>query len=298
MAALASIDAHTIPPTTVQRHASALLGRWEIAHRRPIAALRAHVTHYVGWRESTPVPMRRRELPIGAIPVVVSFGLPFDLLDPADEDGRRSRRVSFVAGLDDRYAVVEHAGESAGVEIYFTPLGARRFFGQPLGELAHLVVELEDVLGVAAVAELTERLAIAPGWDARFALLDALVAGGIERAPVPSPALGWAWRRLEESHGRVAVGELAREVGWSRRHLVAQLREQLGLAPKTLARVLRFQRAVGLLGRDDGSRLAEIALDCGYYDQAHFNRDFRAFAGDAPTAFLARQLPAGAGYAD
>jgi AraC-like DNA-binding protein len=295
MAALASPDLRGTPPTTVARHASAL-GRWEIAHRLPPPALRAHVQRYTGWVESTPVPMRRRELPVGAVPVIVSFGPPFDLLDPAI--GRRTRRVSFVAGLDDRYTVVEHAGESRGVQIYFTPLGARRFFGQPLRDLAYEVVELEDVLGVAAMRELTDRLACLPGWEERFELLDAVVLDRLARAAAPPGALQWAWRRLEETDGGVAVGALAAEVGWSRRHLVAQVREQLGLPPKTLARVLRFQRAVERLARDDGSRLAEIALDCGYYDQAHFNRDFRAFAGDAPTAFLARRLPAGAGYAD
>jgi len=282
------------PAIEVERHAS-LLGRWEIAHRLPPPELRAVVRHYVGWFEQTPGPFRRRELPIDAVPVIISFGDPFLLADA--DDGARSRRVSFVAGMHDRWSIVEHAGRSHGVEIYFTPLGARRVLGLPLGELTNLEVELEDVLGVRASAELVERLATASGWGARFALLDAAIATRLADAAEPAPLVAWAWRRLRESDGRVAVGALAAEIGCSRRHLVAQLREQLGLPPKTLARVLRFNRAVELLQRDDGSRLGEIALACGYYDQAHFNRDFRAFAGDPPTAFLASRLPDGAGYA-
>jgi AraC-like DNA-binding protein len=69
------------------------------------------------------------------------------------------------------------------------------------------------------------------------------------------------------------------------------------MPPKTLARVLRFKHALGLLQRDDGARFAEIAETCGYYDQAHLNRDFRAFAGAPPTDFLARRLPDGGGIA-
>ncbi|MDW5595693.1 helix-turn-helix domain-containing protein [Conexibacter stalactiti] len=286
-----------VPAIETARHSSPL-GSWEMAYRGPAPLLRDVVQHYVGWDERTPLPLRRRQMPIGAVPVIVSFGLPFDLLDPADPDGgTRRRRVSFVAGLHDEYAIVEHDGLSRGVEIYFTPLGARRVLGQPLRELANAVVALEDVLGERAAGELVERLATAPGWRERFALLDVAICARLADAPPPLPSVAWAWRRLEESGGRLAIGALAQELGCSRRHLVAQMREQLGLPPKTLARIVRFNRVVGLLQQDDGARLAEIALHCGYYDQAHLNRDFRAFAGDPPSAFFARRLPDGAGFA-
>src|SRR5690606_2213630 len=142
--------------------------------------------------------------PVAAIPVIISFGPPFHLVHP-DDPRRRHRRVSFVAGLDDRYTIVEHDGESRGVEISFTPLGARRVLGCPLGDLARRVVELEDVLGAGPVARLTERLALASGWAERFALLDALIARRLADAPELPPALRWAWQRLEETDGGVAV---------------------------------------------------------------------------------------------
>jgi len=93
----------------------------------------------------------------------------------------------------------------------------------------------------------------------------------------------------------VPVANLAAELGWSRRHLGERIRADLGLPPKIVGRILRFDRVKRLLERDDGHRLAEIALDCGYYDQAHLNRDFRAFADATPSEFLARRLPDGGG---
>jgi len=93
----------------------------------------------------------------------------------------------------------------------------------------------------------------------------------------------------------VPVGRLARELGCSRRHLIGRFREQIGPAPKTAARLVRFQRAVRLLERDDGRRFAEIAQRCGFYDQAHMNREFRDLAGAPPGEFVARLLPDGFG---
>jgi AraC-like DNA-binding protein len=91
----------------------------------------------------------------------------------------------------------------------------------------------------------------------------------------------------------VRVAELASEIGCSRRHLTDGFREQVGVSPKLLARILRFQRAVALVGRGPG--WAEIAARCGYYDQAHMVRDFQQFAGAAPGEFASRQLPDGGG---
>ena len=152
----------------------------------------------------------------------------------------------------------------------------------PMGELAGGGADLADLLGPAAT-ELAERLYEAPDWPARFALLERFIAARVHDAPPATPELEWAWGRLLASDGAVPVGSLAREIGWSRRHLAARFREHLGLPPKPLARILRFERAAARLRA--GAALADAALDSGYYDQAHFNRDFRAFAGVTPTEY-------------
>ncbi|NED56793.1 helix-turn-helix transcriptional regulator, partial [Micromonospora aurantiaca] len=126
----------------------------------------------------------------------------------------------------------------------------------------------------------------------RFARLDAaLVARLASTAPV-DPHLLAAWRRLDGSGGAVGVAALAGEVGWSRRHLSVRFRREFGLPPKTVARLLRFERAYASLGRTlftadavpDDTGWAERAARWGYYDQSHLIREFREFAGATPAA--------------
>ncbi len=134
---------------------------WEAVSGSPDPRLRGSVLSYTGYVERAAAPMRRLEVPFAGIPMIVSFG-PSILVD-----GVRHR--SFVAGLDDRATVTEYVGEQRGIEVSFTPLGARRLFGLPMDELARRVVALEDLPGGDGLAE---RLHDAPDWPARVALLD------------------------------------------------------------------------------------------------------------------------------
>jgi AraC-like DNA-binding protein len=93
----------------------------------------------------------------------------------------------------------------------------------------------------------------------------------------------WVWQRLRDTHGRARIGALADELGWSRKRLVARLREQLGLPPKAAARLLRFERARSLAGT---MSWAELAFACGFSDQPHLIAEFRAFTGQPPETFL------------
>jgi AraC-like DNA-binding protein len=246
----------------------------QLASREPHPALRSHIRTLTGWHERSDGPVVRDELPGGRVVLVVSFGPRMDV------DGRRY--TSFAAGLHDTPAHTEHDGFGYGIQAYLSPLGARRFFGMPMGELAGQVVELEGLIGAEA-GELAERLALTPDWATRIDLFERAIARRVLAAAAVAPELEWAWGRLLASGGAVPVGELAAELGWSRRYLAARFRSELGMAPKALARILRFERAVGRLRA--GEELAALALDAGYYDQAHFNRDFRAFAGKTPTAY-------------
>jgi AraC-like DNA-binding protein len=213
------------------------------------------------------------------VPLVLGLGAPWRIEGPG---AGPERHAAFVAGMHTAPAFVQGGSSWACVEVRLTPVGAHRVLGLPMHELANLTVELDDVLPEAD--QLTTRLAEAPSWPERLDLVEAFLARRLAGSARPSPEVEWSWHLLRRSGGRASIGALAAELGWSHRRLIARFREQIGLAPKAAARVLRFDRAVTALRASPG-RLAEIAFECGYFDQAHLNRDFRELAGTTPTAF-------------
>jgi AraC-like DNA-binding protein len=280
----------------IQRHRSEL-GEWEAVFGAPDARLRGLVVgRYTGWVETTAQAIRRREVPKLFVPVILNFGAPFGVLSPGNGSDGMETFGSFAAGLHDGAALVESTDRSHCLQVNLTPLGAYQVFGLSMGSLANRVVDLRDILGEGG-RRLVEQLEDATDWEIRFAILESFIAGRVADARRPAPAVAWALGRLQRSGGRVAIGALAAEIGWSRKRLIAQFRDQVGAPPKTVARLLRFNRAIRLLGAGNGTSWAALAQDCGYYDQAHFNRDFRAFAGCTPGDYIGRSLPDGGGVA-
>src|SRR5215210_202 len=149
------------PHVTIQRHDSPA-GRWEFVRRRAPAALRPHVIGCLGYDEWTGTRFRRLEVPSGEVHVIVSFGPEVRVPAPVR---------SFVAAPHARHAIVESDGHQHGVELRLTPIGTHMLLGMPMHELADRATPIEDVLGRDG-AELPERLATAPDWETRFALLD------------------------------------------------------------------------------------------------------------------------------
>lgn len=251
--------------------------------------LRPLLDSYGGYVERSTRPVVRREVPVPRVMVIIGMGGPLTVYrGGAASSG--SRMSSFVAGLSLGPTVVEHAGAQNCVELRLTPLGAYRLLGVSISEITGRVVDLADVWGGAAV-ELAERLAEASGWASRYDLLDQMLLRAAAAGRLPEPELVGCWHRLDRRRGNLAISELLSDTGWSRRRLAERFRDQVGLAPKQISRVLRFHRAVQFLGRSDNPALASIAAACGFSDQAHFHRDFRALAGCTPTEYRAARLP-------
>lgn len=269
-------------------------GSWTLIRRAPALALRRHIQAYGGYIEHGGQPVWRREIASPIVPLIFNFDRPWDIAELGRVGEARTFERSFVAGLHDRPVLVGSRGRALCLQVDLTPLGAALLLGAPMDELAGRTIAVRDAIGPIA-DRLDDELFHAPDWAARFDLLDRVFLERLAAARPPSPLVATALGAIESSSGNIAIGALARQLEVSRKHLDAMFRRALGLPPKRLARLVRFSRALTVLSSGGAGSLAELAHACGYYDQAHLNRDFRAFAGEAPLAFLKRCLPDGTG---
>ncbi|MFC5753111.1 helix-turn-helix domain-containing protein [Actinomadura rugatobispora] len=228
--------------------------------------LRPYVVGYASFSSGPGRPPRRRVLPLGLTTLIIDF--------------TGTGRV--VTGPRATTVIYEEVGWRHGVSVGLTPAGVRALLGMPTRELTGAITDLGDVLGPRA-GRLAERLAEAPDWPARFALLDETFTAWLN--PTPQGLVPRAWWRLQESAGRLTIGGLADELAVSRRHLELGFQKEIGLPPKTIARIARFQDAVRALSSPAATLASAVA--CGYADQPHLGREIRAMTGMTPGQLFA-----------
>lgn len=171
-----------------------------------------------------------------------------------------------------------------GVAVGLTPAGMAALTGAPVREVAGASVHLDDLLGARA-AELTERLVAPASWAERFAVLEERLTAWLRPDTGSDGLIMRAWWRLQEPDGPPTIARLAAELGVSRRYVELGFRRVVGLSPKTVARIARFQRAVDTLSRP--SATLEEAVACGFADQPHLTREMRAMAQVTPKQLFA-----------
>jgi len=220
------------------------------------------------------------------LPATTSVRLVVKLRDSAH------RPPAFVKGADEHHTVVQGECAPSYVEVRLAPLGGYALFGRPLTELRGQLVDLTDLLGPAG-RRLAEQLPDIPSWDRRFRLLDLFLLDRLDRGAAPAPEVSRAWQLMVGTAGAVPIGRIAQDVGWSHKHLITRFTQQVGLAPKSAARLVRFDRVLRSLARPQPPRWDRIAAESGYADQSHLVRDFRRFTGTTPTDFAARIAAAG-----
>lgn len=252
-------------------------GVFRLLERRPHPRLAGLVSRLIGYCELAPGTFSQLEPASLVIPFVASFGAPWQIgLGGAAGESRES----FVAGLYAGHVTIASDGAAACVQADLTPLGACRLLGGAVREVAARLVDLGELFGLDG-RYLVERVARAPGWRERIDLVEAFLLARLVRGQPAAPEIAFALSALARSRGTVGITALAREIGWSRKTLTMRFHHTLGLPPKPVARILRFQHAARQ-GRAGTPDWAEIALEAGYADQAHLTREFRALAGMPP----------------
>jgi AraC-like DNA-binding protein len=246
----------------------------------------ADFVEYLWALRDVPAHSTERIVPSGTLELVVN--LHEDALHIYDSAAYCWRRYSgaVVSGAYRRFFVIDARDHASIVGVHFKPGGAWAFLGVAPGELADRHVDLEMLWGRPAL-ELREQLCTAATSVERFALLERVLRSRMPDSRPGHPAVPFALGQL--SRPRVTVGEVAACVQLSRRRFIDVFTTEVGMTPKRLSRVMRFQRATGLARRVDTPDWARLARASGYFDQSHLIHDIVEFTGTSP-----RQLvPAG-----
>jgi AraC-like DNA-binding protein len=257
--------------------------------RRPAGALAPFVESIWYFESASFAHERERILPTGAMQLLVN--LEEDELrtyhGPGYTDVMRLPGAALSGTYRDHFAI-DTAEQRSIAGVAFRSGGAFPFFREPADEVSNAHVELGWLWGRGG-ATLRERLLEASATErSPGAILDTLERELLARAVrplAPDPALEFAVSALDR--GATVAAVLSRIGGSSKRFLRA-FAERVGLTPKRFERIRRFRRVVDSIELGRPVSWTQVALACGYYDQAHLINDFREFSGITPTAYAPR----------
>lgn len=258
----------------------------------PKLPLAAFVNQFWLCEGDTPPHQKERILPDGSIELLIN--LRQDRLNIYNRDNPEQCQIfrgALIAGVHSEYFVIDTASQEFIMGVHFKPGGAFPFFGLPSCELRDVHVSLDN-LWKATAQEVREQLLEAETPQARFGILEKALLAQATKPLTRHPAVTFALGEFHKMPSKCTVSEVSEQIGLSSRRFIQVFSEQVGLTPKLFWRIRRFQQVLHLIrGSSQPLSLdwADIALNCGYFDQAHFIHDFQAFAGLNPTTYLAQQ---------
>jgi AraC-like DNA-binding protein len=239
---------------------------------------------------------KERILPTGEMQIVVNLLEDHSCVYDRDNTDRcHIFRGSLLSGAHSGYQVIGTAQQAFVIGVHFRPGGAFPFLRRPAGELRDISVSLDALWGRTAI-DLRDRLLEAATHEARFEILEqfllAELARGFEHHGLDQHgAVGFALGRFMDAPHMTTMAAVSEQIGLSPKRFIQVFRDETGFTPKVFCRIRRFHRALDRMEGLESVEWANVALDCGYFDQAHFIHDFRAFSGINPSSYLAGRTP-------
>jgi AraC-like DNA-binding protein len=197
-----------------------------------------------------------------------------------------------VSGAHARSFVIDTECQAHIIGVHFRLGGAFPFFAEPADAMRDSHIALCDLWGGLA-GELRHRLLEAPTPEAKLLAFEAFLLARLRKPLARHPAVAFALRALAPHDGApgARVADVAERAGFSQRQFIQLFKQEVGLTPKAYGRVQRFHQVVRLAHAADEIDWTDLALSCGYFDQAHFIHDFQTFAGMRPSDYLAARGP-------
>jgi AraC-like DNA-binding protein len=250
----------------------------------PLPPLSEFIEHFFYYEGYAAAHSMEKFLPDGSMDLLIDLtDTPKKLFYNEEGTNYTSFRKSWMSGMKTEYILID-ASVSCMIGVHFKPGGAYPFFNLPMSELNDLTIET-DVFWHREVDDLRESILQCKSIPGKFALLEKhfLQKGGMLE---PNIFIKFAIGELQRSPGVWSINRLARKTGYTQKHLIQLFKKYVGLSPKQFSRIMRFQKVIRELETNQSIEWTSLALDSGFYDQAHFIREFQAFSGINPSTYM------------
>jgi AraC-like DNA-binding protein len=232
-------------------------------------------------------PVKQKVLPDGCMEMIFHYG---DLYKQYFEDGSSIIQPrSFVFGQITKYIEIAPTGISGIISARFLPDGLTPFLDIPVAALENKAVPIDDVFKDEG-KKLEKEILGASDNEKRIKLIETFLLSKLTESRTIDSITKSCVDIIFQSQGQIGVVELADKMNINRRNMERKFTSLIGISPKQLARVARLQATLKMLERKKFPNLTSLAYENGYYDQAHFIKDFKEFTGISPKSFFSDNL--------
>jgi AraC-like DNA-binding protein len=228
---------------------------------------------------------KEKIFPDGAVELIINLSPPQKLLDPDDPSKAVFYKKSWISGERTRFIVIETTPDYYGLGIRFKPGGVYPFLKFPVSQLTDQVIEMDLIWG-SWINEIREQLLEEEKPREQFRVLEEAFLAKANGSFDSNQAVTHALQSIIRLDAHRSMKSLVEELGISHKHLLRLFDRHVGITPKQLSRIVKFQRALQLAEQGPKVHWTQIAHACCYYDQAHFIRDFKSFTGMNPSQYL------------
>ena len=254
----------------------------------PAAPLSFFIEHFFYYEGYQAAHVMEKFLPDGSMDLLIDLtDTPKKLFHNEDGSSFTTYQKSWLSGMKTEYILID-ASVSCMIGVHFKPGGAYPFFDFPVNELNNLTIEM-DTIWNNEICYLRDAILNTKPVNHKFGILENYLLQKGKRMTEPNPLVSYAVDQLLKSPQVWTIGQLTKKVGVTQKHLISLFKKYVGLTPKQFARISKFQKVIRLIEKQEKIEWTPVAYECGYYDQAHFIREFQAFSGINPSAYLVQK---------
>ncbi|MBP6287945.1 MAG: helix-turn-helix transcriptional regulator [Ferruginibacter sp.] len=255
----------------------------------PAYPLNQFVESFIYYRDYNPVHSVDRFLPDGNVNIVIDLtDYPKYIYDNETLKEIQACRDVWFSGMRNKYISIPSGRDSEMFIINFHKGRSYPFVQMPLYELTDSVVDGELVL-TNEIMDMREMILEMPSISQKFLTAENFLLKKFHTKLVVNPFIEFAVNRIVEAPSQLTIEQISHKVGYSQKHLIKLFKDNVGLTPKGFLKVIRFQKAIQEIDASKNISWAGLALESGYYDQAHFINDFKLFSGFTPQEYLQKQ---------